>query len=127
MNNIHATVFALDYDNTAHRDIDGWVMFTKLMRSRGHSVFLVTMRYPEEVCGEPGANPKFVPMAPELLDAVCGVYTTGRKAKRPHMEAHGIKVTVWIDDEPRTITEDAESIWPGNVTPRGHVIALIHE
>ena len=38
-------LIALDYDDTFTRDPEGWLNFAKLMKSRGHEIIGVTMRY----------------------------------------------------------------------------------
>ena len=61
---------ALDYDNTYTLDSDLWDVFIKLLAMRGHTVYIVTMRYVTQ------------PIEP-ILDLVPGnVHYTSGKAKR---------------------------------------------
>lgn len=91
----------LDYDDTFTRDPAGWAAFINMMRSRGHEVFIVTWRTPEET-----------------IEVTCsmhywkandsGIYSTSRKAKEKFMFEQGICIDVWIDDNPRAILHTME-------------------
>jgi hypothetical protein len=111
----YPTVIGLDFDGTVSRDVRTWVKVIELLKSVGHTVYLVTMRYPSE--GRSG----MVPIPWEIVNEVHGVIFTSRKAKRPTMEALGIHVDVWIDDEPRAINHNAVEIW-GMETPEGVIV-----
>ena len=89
---------ALDYDGTYTRDPLLWNAVIKLMRSRGHRVYVVTMRYPNEEALE---------VKSYLLDHVDEIIFTGRRAKKPTVDRLGISIDVWIDDQPHFIQEDA--------------------
>jgi hypothetical protein len=106
-----ATTFGLDYDGTITRDPDMWFAVMKMMQAHGHEVHIVTMRHGvESLMG--GA-----PMEQRFLEGADGVHFTGnsttgdRDAKRPHMEAKGIEVHVWIDDNPKAVHMSAKEIW----------------
>lgn len=89
---------ALDYDNTYTLDPDLWDVFIKLLAMRGHSVYIVTMRYVTQ------------PIEP-ILDLVPGnVYYTSGKAKRKFMTDQDIRIDVWIDDIPDFILYDTGDI-----------------
>ena len=89
---------ALDYDNTYTLDSDLWDVFIKLLAMRGHTVYIVTMRYVTQ------------PIEP-ILDLVPGnVHYTSGKAKRKFMTEHNIRIDVWVDDIPDFILYDAEDI-----------------
>lgn len=106
-----ATIFGLDYDGTITRDPDMWHAVMKLMQSRGHEVHIVTMRHGIE------STMGHAPMEQRFLDDADGVHFTGnsetrnRDAKRPHMDAKGIGVHVWIDDNPKAVHMSAREIW----------------
>lgn len=102
--------FALDYDDTASEDLELWVYFCKMARSRGHNVYIVTMRYPSECYDIPKV----------LADNTCGVYPTSRMAKNPFMLAQGIVIHNWIDDNPRAIYMNAGQAF-GRVAQEGDV------
>lgn len=103
---------ALDYDGTITADIDAWKSFCQLFRSRGHKVYIVTMRYPQEV------DATVIYMQQWVDDVIF----TSRKAKQPFIQQYYPQVTfdVWIDDHPKAILYDAEIAF-GNSTPLGVV------
>lgn len=106
---------ALDHDGTASVDPDAFKHFAEFMRSRGHKVHLVTMRYPSEC----KALTHWLP----YVDSIIG---TSRMGKRAHLEKLGINAHIWIDDCPDAILHDGEVLWPGMVAPEGHVIVNTH-
>jgi hypothetical protein len=77
---------ALDYDGTFTLDPMFWDRFAQQAIERGHSVTIVTMRYPDELIT--GLN---LPI----------VYTS-RQAKMRHFNAD-----IWIDDNPRWLLHGA--------------------
>jgi len=93
---------ALDYDGTYTMDPDLWLPWVYGAITRGHTVYLVTMRYPSECMN----------LEPKLIATGLHIYPTSRRAKRPFMEHSGVKIDVWIDDNPRAVEEDADAIWP---------------
>jgi hypothetical protein len=92
---------ALDYDKTYTADPEMWDCFITLAKSHGHSVEVVTMRRREWSEAIPE----------QLSERASRVEYTDRKAKKPHMEALGRPVDVWIDDMPQFILQDA---WTGD-------------
>lgn len=112
-------VFGLDWDGTAAEAQDIFLQFCKNVRAQGNKVYIVTMRYESEG----------VDIPQEFIDNVDGIYFTGkdgeRYAKGPYMESKGIKVHIWIDDNPRAINETATQIW-GTCSPEGHVVSVNH-
>ena len=100
----------LDYDGTITEDLVAWREFCKLFKSMGHKIWIVTMRFPEEV---------FEAQTHHALDRyIEGVIYTQRKAKKPFVEELGIKIDVWIDDNPNAVHLDAKHIWK-TVFPTG--------
>lgn len=89
---------ALDYDDTYTRDMQVWDNFITLLKQKGHNVYCVTMRYPEE-----GFD-----VVENLHGKVDGIYFTGRLAKQPFMFKMGISIDVWVDDNPHFILLDAK-------------------
>lgn len=85
---------ALDYDNTYTRDPELWNKFIADSFALGHEICCVTMR----------ASFDFIPWPPEFCILV--IKTAG-KAKVPFCEALGVKVDIWIDDQPYRLTQDA--------------------
>ena len=75
---------ALDYDGTYTADPDLWNRFIADAQDRGHDVFCLTMRRPDEAIEMP------VPV----------IYSS-REAKVPFAMRTALKVDVWIEDKPR--------------------------
>lgn len=90
---------SLDYDDTYTRDPVLFNTVIRLMSSRGHKVYCVTMRTPEEGA-EVHAN---------LSGLVHGIIFTSRKAKKEFCFNMGININVWIDDSPFFVLQDAAS------------------
>jgi hypothetical protein len=91
---------SLDYDETYTRDPIAWDEMIKLFRSRGHTVYVVTMRhgFPSDEAYGPSVA---------LREKVDAIFYTGRKAKKPYMEDQGLWIDVWIDDMPIFVFKDA--------------------
>lgn len=87
---------ALDYDGTITTDFDLWVAIYWMLRAAGHTVYVVTGRYEDK---EP-IRSNF----PGLI------YYTGRCAKKPWCERHGLNIDIWIDDCPQFINKDSYHI-----------------
>jgi hypothetical protein len=79
-------LIALDYDKTYTADPALWDDFIQSAKDRGHTVKIVSMRYPSE------------PIESVPVDVVY----TSRKAK-----ATIFKADIWIDDSPTWIFEDS--------------------
>jgi len=79
-------LIALDYDKTYTADPVLWNNFIKSAQDRGHSVKIVSMRYPSE----------------PIESAPVDVVYTSRKAK-----ATIFKADIWIDDSPAWIFQDS--------------------
>ncbi len=90
-------LIALDYDGTYTADPDLWLMFITSARSRGHKVWVVTMRDEFELAD----------VNRQLLGKVDRIVATSRKAKLPFLAARGINPQIWIDDMPHFIVGDA--------------------
>jgi hypothetical protein len=82
-------IISLDYDDTFTRDPLGWIEAISLLRSRGHTVYCVTMRYEEHEGDVVKKN---------LQNHVDGIFFTGRQLKQKFMFDKGICISVWIDD-----------------------------
>ena len=89
--------FALDYDGTFTEDPDFWLDFIDNARKRGHSVHMVTLRSKEHDFD----------MIHKYLEEdyqVPIIWCDGR-SKREVTEELGIKIDIWIDDMPETISK----------------------
>lgn len=91
----------LDYDDTYTRDPDAWDAFIFFFRNRGHKVYVVTWRSSEEA----------IEVRDKLNNRTDGIFATNRKAKQSFMFAEGIRIDVWIDDNPFTILHN-QQFWP---------------
>jgi len=84
-------LIGLDYDGTITLHRSFWIAVYYLARAVGVEIIVVTMRYEEE----------------QIKDFPAMIYYTGRKAKKPWCEKNGLKVDVWIDDNPHWINQDS--------------------
>lgn len=107
--------FGLDLDGTITEDPLVFAAIVKLLRWAGHKVYIVTMRYPSE----------FVKEQDFWGPLVDGIVCTKRLAKQKTCEDLGIKIDIWIDDNPKAINADAYDIW-GRVSEEGDVIVEDH-
>lgn len=80
---------ALDFDNTITADPDLWIAFVAAAKARGHTVKIVTYRYPEQTMGG-------ILNIAEIMDVE--VVFTSYTQKRTKWDAD-----VWIDDMPELI------------------------
>lgn len=108
----------LDYDGTVTSDPVGFAMMAELLRARGHTVIVVTMRYQSECLNDPA----FV----SFVQNVDAWMATGREAKRPFCDSVGVKIHVWIDDNPIAVEKSAAEVW-GLASPEGSVVTEIHD
>ena len=90
----------LDYDNTYTRDPKLWDAFIRESRLRGHKVYIVTMRYDNDV--------EDFEVKTALDGKTDGLFFTCRMGKRTFMYDCGIRIDVWIDDQPDFIIMDAK-------------------
>lgn len=90
---------SLDYDNTYTRDPDFWNAYIDLAKTRGHTVYCVTMRNVAE--GDE--------VRAQLQDRVELILFTARQNKHDYCFNHNVSIDVWIDDMPFFIHNDAQS------------------
>lgn len=102
---------ALDYDGTYTNDPNLWLRFILDCQAAGHSVWIVTMRYPSE-CGEDMFDQR-------IKGLLVPVVATSRTAKKEFCRKLGIVIHVWIDDHPEAVLNDASTIWKGTDAPEG--------
>lgn len=84
--------FGLDYDNTFTADPLAMQEFIRLMLSHGHKVFITTSRSPDLV----------LETVPKGID---GIVYCSFMAKKDVTQERGIKIDIWIDDDPKWIEE----------------------
>lgn len=89
---------ALDFDGTFTEEPDLWVDFIRAFQSKGHKIYIVTFRSPHQ--------------RHEAMDYlnVLGVRTifTDRTPKKKYCDKHGIKIDIWIDDQPELIVNESD-------------------
>ncbi len=91
-------LIALDYDGTYTADPELWTAFISNARMRGHTVIIATMRY-SKIEGDI--------VRTELEGKVDSIVFTGRKAKKQFLRNMCLIPTIWIDDNPDWLYEDA--------------------
>jgi hypothetical protein len=91
---------SLDYDETYTRDPIAWDHFISLMKSRGHTVYCVTLRSSE--------LHESLEVMHDLNGKVDAIFFTNRSAKRSFMSNQGLWIDVWIDDMPIFIDREAK-------------------
>lgn len=91
-------IIALDYDDTFTNDPAAWSQAMQVLRAAGHTVYGVTMRSPHE-----GIADK------TYFDACDHVVFTCRRGKKKTLNAQGVSIDVWIDDQPMWILGDARA------------------
>jgi hypothetical protein len=79
---------ALDYDDTFTSDPGLWRMFVAACQARGHTVYIVTARYENNVADIEVNLPGLEIMA------------SGGMPKRDFCSSKGIEIDIWIDDMP---------------------------
>ena len=86
---------AIDFDDTLTADAALWRQFIAIARVFGHEVICVTARRDTE------ENNEIVSEWMREHGIDLPVYFTGLRSKVEYMESLGIKVDIWIDDQPR--------------------------
>ena len=83
-------LFALDYDGTYTAAPDLFDNLISEIKAAGHEIICLTMRRPNEPIQKPP----------------CDVIYTSRRAKALFAAENGIKVNIWIDDNPKWFFND---------------------
>ena len=99
----------IDFDETISDNPAAWLVVMKVLEQAGYRVVVVTWRKPD-------SWPEDLQF---LVDKGNKIYYTSLHAKQKHMENLGIKVSIWIDDNPFAILNDAENIGQGCVYADG--------
>jgi hypothetical protein len=86
-------VIGVDFDETISDNPEGWLQILLLMERIGYHVVIVTWRKPTEWPTD----------LDFLVDKGFKIYYTSRQSKQKFMNAQGIKVSIWIDDNPSAI------------------------
>lgn len=91
-------IIAYDFDETYNKYPSFFDDVLDVALSWGHTVILATYRHPVE---------DYDPLFERLETLGVKIYCTDGKAKKPWLEERGIKVDIWIDDNPKSIIEDS--------------------
>lgn len=91
--------FALDFDDTFTACPELWAMFINQAKSLGHTVYIVTARR--------GTTENADIIRDAMFDACCevSVVFSSLGSKIHAMERRGIKVDIWIDDDPEKLVK----------------------
>lgn len=82
-------VIGVDYDDTYTEMPELFEAFMQAARSKGHSVVIVTYRFPQD----------------EITGLDWEVFYTSGTPKAQYMRDAGMEVDIWIDDYPELIGE----------------------
>jgi hypothetical protein len=98
-------LIAIDYDGTYNKDPQVFSKIIDLLKSAGHDVICVTMRYKLDIDLAMKTS----------IGKKCQIITTGRKAKKLFVEKIGIHPDIWIDNDPCFLFKNAmsTSLYPG--------------
>ena len=93
---------SLDYDDTYTQDPVLWNVFCRSAIKAGHTVYLITWRNVNEMEEVLSSVGKII--GQQNCIATCGY------AKKDFVEQYGIKIDVWIDDNPLAIHHDVTDL-----------------
>lgn len=89
-------VVAFDFDETISDNPVAWLAVMLMLERQGYQCVVVTWRtptmYPEDLSF--------------LVDKGFAIHYTSGHAKQKYMERKGIKVAIWVDDNPYAILND---------------------
>lgn len=89
--------FGLDYDGTFTADPVLWSQFVSIARAAGHRFFMVTARRDTE------ENNAQIDADLDHYECQMRVIFTGLASKIYTCEQRGIKIDIWIDDDPTSL------------------------
>lgn len=87
-------LIAIDFDDTLTADSQLWLKFIESAKASGHRCICVTARMP---------TPENIETIDEWMrehNIDLFVYFTSRASKVKHAKKLGLKVDIWIDDDP---------------------------
>ena len=88
-------LIAIDFDDTLTADPALWLAFIRKANFHGHTVICVTARHDTE------SNRNSLRLWMWENDINLYVHYTSLGSKVDHMQRIGVKVDIWIDDDPR--------------------------
>jgi hypothetical protein len=93
---------ALDYHNTYSADPKFWDTFIYMCWMRKWDVYCITHHVGEK------QNEKLMDSIGKILPKDCIIFTMG-KAKQDYVDSIGLKIDIWIDNNPIHIVQDPDS------------------
>lgn len=99
----------IDFDETISDNPAAWLAVMRTLELAGYRVVVVTWRAPT-------SWPEDLQF---LVDKGYKVFYTSLHAKEKFMQDRGIRVDIWIDDNPFAILNDAENIKEGCIYQDG--------
>lgn len=90
-------IIGFDFDETISDNEVAWLSVMQLLERSGYHCIIVTWRKPDEW-------PEDLKL---FVDKGFKVYYTSRQAKQEYMFKQGIKVSIWVDDNPFAILNNA--------------------
>lgn len=90
-------MIAMDYDNTFSADPSLWADFIAIAQQRKHTVLCVTARHRSPT------DYKEIKDAFKSHGIDIPIYFTEMGSKIQYMLDQGVKISVWIDDDPRAV------------------------
>lgn len=90
-------IIAVDFDETISDNEFAWLRVMELLERSGYHVVICTWRTPT-------TYPEDLKM---FVDKGYKVYYTSGQAKQTYMQKQGVKVSIWVDDNPFAIMNDA--------------------
>ena len=93
---------SLDFDDTYTKDPALWNVFCRAAMKSGHTVYLITWRNENEMADV------FSSIGKVIGQQNC-IATSGY-AKKEFVEHYGIRIDVWIDDNPLAIHHDVTDL-----------------
>jgi hypothetical protein len=88
-------LIAIDFDDTLTADSQLWLKFVESAKSLGHRVICITARRDTE------DNNETIDEWMTMHGVHLPVYFTGLSSKVEYAKKIGLKVDIWIDDQPR--------------------------
>lgn len=90
-------IVAFDFDETISDNEIAWLNVMQLLERQAYHCIIVTWRRPTQY-------PEDLKM---FIDKGFKVYYTSQQAKQTYMQSMGVKVDIWVDDNPFAILNDA--------------------
>lgn len=92
---MESLIYAMDFDHTFTADPGTHAAMVRLLTDAGHRVVCVTARSPDDI---DDINDTF-----EVFACQMPIFATDYGSKLDYMAAKGIKVDIWMDDNPRVL------------------------